>query len=131
MSLKGKNRAIFSYSNIARNGSNFMYKDFEKTKSYRSNFKNAIFDYASLRAAHLKFCNFDEASFVETEFIGTNLRDFGGRFLENGFKLMLDELNGKYSDRVYQKLCWHMNYVNKELDKKNERGESKYRLSID
>lgn len=56
---------------------------------------------------------------------------FGGRSLKNGFKLMLDELNGTYSERVYQKLCWHMNYTNRELDKKNERGESKYRLSID
>ncbi len=71
--------------------------------------------------------DFDNMYFLNYLYI----QHFGGRFLENGFKLMLDELNGKYSDRVYQKLCWHMNYVNKELDKKNERGESKYRLSID
>ena len=50
MSLKGKNRAIYSYNNEQRVGSNFMYKDFEKSHSYRSNFQNAKFDYASLRA---------------------------------------------------------------------------------
>ncbi|WP_207636816.1 hypothetical protein, partial [Dehalobacter sp. UNSWDHB] len=59
------------------------------------------------------------------------IQHFGGRFLRNGFRLMVNELNGRYSDRVYQKLYWHMNYVNKELDKKNERGESQYRLSIE
>lgn len=74
MSLKGKNRAIYSYNNEQRVGSNFMYKDFEKSHSYNSNFQNAKFDCASLRAAHMKFCNFDGASFKETEFVGTNLR---------------------------------------------------------
>ena len=84
MSLKGKNRAFFSYNNVDKSNSNFMYKDFEKTKSYHSNFKNAKFDYASLRAAHMKFCNFDGASFVETEFVGTNLR--GSTFKRGNFK---------------------------------------------
>lgn len=97
MSLKGKNRAIFSYDKKDRSGSNFMYKDFEKTKSYRSNFKNAKFDYASLRAAHLKFCSFDEASFVETEFIGTNLRGStfrGAKFKGTIFRAtVLDQTN--------------------------------------
>ena len=69
MSLKGKNRAIYSYNNEQRVGSNFMYKDFEKSHSYNSNFQNAKFDCASLRAAHMKFCNFDGASFKETEFV--------------------------------------------------------------
>ena len=73
MSLKGKNRAIYSYNNEQHAGSNFMYKDFEKSHSYRSNFQNTKFDYASLRAAHMKFCNFDGAGFKETEFVGTNL----------------------------------------------------------
>lgn len=83
MSLKGKNRAIYSYNNVDKSGSNFMYKDFEKTKSYLSNFKDTSFDYVSLRAAHMKFCNFDGASFIGTEFIGTNLRGStfkGGKF---------------------------------------------------
>lgn len=51
-----------------------MYKDFEKPHSYNTNFQNARFDYASLRAAYMKFCNLDSSSFKETEFIGTNLR---------------------------------------------------------
>jgi len=71
--------------------------------------------------------DFDNMYFLNYLYI----QHFGGRFLKNGFKLMLDELKGTYSERVYQKLCWHMNYINRELDKKNERGESKYRLSID
>lgn len=43
MSLKGKNRAIFSYNNVDRNESNFVYKDFEKTRSYHSSFVGAKF----------------------------------------------------------------------------------------
>jgi len=74
MSLIGKNRAIFSYNGKDRSESKFINKDFEKTKSYRSIFKNADFSGTSLRAAHMKFCNFDNATFVGTEFIGTNLR---------------------------------------------------------
>jgi hypothetical protein len=58
------------------------------------------------------------------------IQHFGGQLLMDGFFKMQDELNGKFSDRIFQNLCWHMNYVNRELDKKNERGESKYRLRI-
>lgn len=71
--------------------------------------------------------DFDNMHFLNYLYI----QHFGGRFLENGFRLMVNELNGRYSDRVYQKLYWHMNYVNKELDRKNERGEGQYRLSIE
>lgn len=59
-----------------------------------------------------------------------HIQHFGGRFLKNGFQMMLDELKGRYSERIYQKLCWHMNYVNRELDKKNEKKDMKYRLRI-
>jgi hypothetical protein len=55
---------------------------------------------------------------------------FGGLMLMNGFNMMQDELRGKYTERVYQKYCWHMNYVNRELDKKNEREDRKYRLRL-
>jgi len=58
------------------------------------------------------------------------IQHFGGQLLRNGFKMMKNELDGKLSESIYQKLCWHMNYVNKELDKKNEEGEKQYRLSI-
>jgi len=40
------------------------------------------------------------------------------------------KLDGSYADRIYQKLIWHMNYINCELDKKKERKDKKYRLSI-
>ena len=74
MPLTGKNRAIFSYKKRDRSESKFVNKDFEKTKSFMSDFTDADFSGTSLRAAHMKFCNFDGASFVGTEFIGTNLR---------------------------------------------------------
>lgn len=60
-----------------------------------------------------------------------HIQHFGGQFLKNGFKMMLDELNGRHSERIYQKLCWHMNYVNRELDKKNEKKDMKYRLRLE
>lgn len=97
MSLEGKNRAIFSYNNKDKSGSNFIYKDFEKTKSYSSNFKNTKFDYVSFRAAQMKYCNFDEASFVGAEFIGANLRGStfkGAKFKETIFRsTKLDRTN--------------------------------------
>lgn len=79
MSLVGKNRAVFSYNNVTKQNSNFMYKDFEKTKSYHTNFENAHFAGTSLRAAHMKYCNFTNCVFTGTEFIGTNLR--GSKFI--------------------------------------------------
>lgn len=60
-----------------------------------------------------------------------HIQHFGGQILKSGFQMMLEELNGKYSERIYQKLCWHMNYVNRELDKKDEKNDRKYRLSIE
>ncbi len=59
------------------------------------------------------------------------IQHFGGRGLKNGFQMMLDELNGRYSERIYQKLCWHMNYVNRELDKKNEKKDRQFRLHLE
>ncbi len=74
MSLVGKNRKIFSYNNKDKRKSNFMYKDFEKSISYHSNFAESNFSFASLRAAKFKFCSFYGSTFVGTEFVGTNLR---------------------------------------------------------
>lgn len=84
MSLVGKNRAIFSYNNKNKNDSNFMYKDFEKTKSYHSSFLNAKFIGTSLRAAHMKYCNFTGCTFHGVDFVGTNLR--GSVFKDASFK---------------------------------------------
>ncbi|MDY8026143.1 hypothetical protein [Paenibacillus polymyxa] len=71
--------------------------------------------------------DFDNLCFLNYLYI----QHFGGQFLKNGFQMMLDELNGRYSERVYQKLCWHMNYVNRELDRKDEKKDRKYRLCIE
>ena len=84
VSLVGKNRAIFSYNNVDRNGSNFMYKDFEKTRSYHSSFINAKFTGTSFRAAHMKYCNFSNCVFQGVDFVGTNLR--GSVFNDAYFK---------------------------------------------
>ena len=85
MSLEGKNKKLFSYNGIDKTGSNFMYKDFEKTSSYNSCFKQANFNFASLRGAKMKFCDFTQASFVGSEFVGTNFRgsNFNGAHFED------------------------------------------------
>lgn len=74
MSLVGKNRAVFSYKNQKLLNRNFLYKDFEKTKSYRTNFSNSKFGSTSFRAAHFKYCSFLNCSFADCDFIGTNFR---------------------------------------------------------
>lgn len=84
MPLEGKNRKVYSYNNKDKSGCNFMYKDFEKTNSYHTNFSQSNFSYVSFRAAHLKFCNFYGAIFIGTEFVGTNLR--GSSFKGATFK---------------------------------------------
>jgi hypothetical protein len=58
---------------------------------------------------------------------------FSGAIVKNGFELMKAEARkpyGTYSDRVYQKLYWHMEYVNRELNRKDERKDRYYRLSL-
>lgn len=84
MSLEGKNRKIFSYNNEDRCNRNFMYKDFEKTNSYNSSFRQANFNFSSLRGAKMKFCDFSGASFVGSEFVGTNFRgsNFSGAYFK-------------------------------------------------
>lgn len=58
---------------------------------------------------------------------------FAGEIVKNGFEKIKDEVrkaDGSYTDRIYQKLVWHMNYINCELEKKKERKDKKFRLSI-
>lgn len=99
MSLIGKNRAIFSYSNKDKHESKFIYKDFEKTKSYNTSFVDAKFIGTSLRAAKMKFCNFSRCEFQGVDFIGTNLR--GSKFINASFQdcifltTVLDKTNFK------------------------------------
>lgn len=59
---------------------------------------------------------------------------FAGQRVKNGFEKMKSEAkkpDGSYPDKIFQKLVWHMNYINNELDRKNERKDKKYRLSFD
>lgn len=85
VSLQGKNRAIFSYNNVNRNGTKFIYKDFEKTRSYHSKFIGAKFEGTSFRAAHMKYCDFSACKFQDSDFVGTNLRGsvFRGAYFKN------------------------------------------------
>lgn len=58
---------------------------------------------------------------------------FAGEIVKNGFEMMKNEArktDGSFSDRIFQNLVWHMNYINRELDRKKERKDRKYRLSI-
>lgn len=74
MSLIGKNKHIFSYSNKNETGKKYINKDFEKTSSYHTNFSTTLFENTSFRAAKIKYCNFYGSLFKSSEFIGTNLK---------------------------------------------------------
>lgn len=56
---------------------------------------------------------------------------FCGEMLMKGFQIIQKEAYKNLDDKIYQKLSWHVNFVNSELDKKNEDRDMKYRLSID
>jgi len=59
---------------------------------------------------------------------------FAGEIVKGGFEIIKEDArisNRQYSDNIYQKLYWHMRYINSELDKKRERKDNKYRLSIE
>lgn len=77
--------------------------------------------------------------FISKDFDGAhylnymNIWHFAGESVKGGFEIIKSnalKLDGTYPDRIYQKLFWHMNYINRELDKKNERKDKKYRLSL-
>lgn len=56
---------------------------------------------------------------------------FVGQMLMNGFEIMKKEVGSHPNDRVLQKLIWHKNFINAELDRKNEKKDDKYRLILD
>jgi hypothetical protein len=59
---------------------------------------------------------------------------FSGACVKNAFEKIKAEArkpDGSYLDKTHQKLVWHMNYINGELDKKNERKDKKYRLNME
>ena len=58
---------------------------------------------------------------------------FAGELVQSAFERMKAEAvrkDGTYPDKVLQKLCWHMNYINQELDIKNQKKDKKFRLSM-
>lgn len=58
---------------------------------------------------------------------------FSAPIVKNAFENMKAEArraDGTFPDKIYQKLHWHMEYINQELDRKNERQHKKYRLSL-
>ena len=55
---------------------------------------------------------------------------FCGEMLMNSFEMMQREIGKDIDEKTYQKFCWHMNFVNSELDRKNEKKDRKYRLSM-
>ena len=55
---------------------------------------------------------------------------FCGQMLMEGFEIMKAEVNNRFDEKIYQKFCWHMNFINSELDKKNQKKDKKYRLSM-
>lgn len=55
---------------------------------------------------------------------------FCGEMLMSGFRIMQDEVGNSIDERTYQKFSWHMNFVNSELDRKNEKKDKQYRLSM-
>lgn len=55
---------------------------------------------------------------------------FCGERLTKGFQIMQKEIGKNMDEKTYQKLSWHMNFVNAELDRKNEKKDRKYRLSM-
>lgn len=55
---------------------------------------------------------------------------FCGQMLMKGFEQMKAEVGNSYSEKIRQKFYWHMNYINAELDRKNESADRKYRLTM-
>ena len=43
---------------------------------------------------------------------------FCGEMLREGFLMMQKECGANASEKLFQKLFWHMNFVNRELDRK-------------
>lgn len=55
---------------------------------------------------------------------------FCSEMLMKGFQIMQEEAGKNIDEKMYQKFCWHMNFVNAELDRKNEKKDREYRLSM-
>ncbi len=126
MSLEGKNRALFSYNNSERVGSQFIFKDFEKTKSYHTNFSTSSFKGVSFRGAHLKYCSFVSCTFHDTDFVGTNLRGSnftGAHFVDCVFvSVTIDK--AKFKDATFEH-CYFVGTAISPSILKNNNSEDK------
>lgn len=79
-----------------------------------------------------QLCEFIRKDFDNLYFLNfLNNCYFCGQMLMNGFKKMQKEVGKGIDEKTYQKFCWHMNFVNSELDRKNDKKDRKYRLSMD
>lgn len=74
--------------------------------------------------------------YVREDFDGSNFLNFlcnchfCGEMLREGFLMMQKEIGVNVSERVFQKLFWHMNFVNGELNRKNEWQDKELRLTM-
>lgn len=89
---------------------------------------NSIVQEIEREEALLEFLRKDFDNLYFLNFL--NYCHFCGKFLKEGFEMMKKEVDYKSDEKMYQKFCWHMNFVNAELDRKNEKKDMKYRLSM-
>ncbi len=84
--------------------------------------------------------NKEQNDFFRVDFDGVpylnymSIWHFSAEIVKNGFEMMKKEAqkpDGRYSDKVYQKLFWHKNYINCELDNKREKPDKGIRLFLD
>ncbi|MGA4453464.1 pentapeptide repeat-containing protein [Pseudomonas fortuita] len=75
MSLVGKNRKVFSYTNADVRDKFFQHKDFNKAQPYHSNFSQGRFENSSFSATKFKFCGMHGCSFESCDFTGSLFRN--------------------------------------------------------
>lgn len=51
-----------------------------------------------------------------------------GTMLMNGFEKMQADAKKKLNEKIYQKLCWHMNYVNSMITSQDNTKDNKFQL---
>ena len=74
MSTNDKNKKAFSYKHFDRRQKNFLYKNFNKSSSFMSNFSETIFTNTSFIGTKFKICSFYEAKFDSCLLQGTLFR---------------------------------------------------------
>lgn len=76
------------------------------------------------------------SDFVRKDFDGIFLLNylsmchFCGQTLMQGFEMIQANISQKENERIHQKLYWHMEFINQELNNKNEKQDKKYRLKM-